>query len=367
MAYERYPRGDNNRYGNSDMDYGRDYGSGRDYTYSSARDYAAADDRYGRGQERGRDRDERYGARDYGYERYGQREQFGRNQSFDRGYGQQREQNRGDYGRSAGGEYHGSYASDGRRFEDVGRYRHADDDNYRGRQQQRGQRDYGRQPQGYDYEERGFFQRAGDEVRSWFGDDEAERRREQDARYDERQYSGGRHDDDYHGWRSSQVAAFDRDYDEYRRENRTKFENEFSAWRTNRQGQRDLLKKVTEHQEVVGSDGTHVGTVDKVRGDRIVLTKNDADAGGRHHSIPSSWISSVDDKVKLSKTAEEAKTAWRDEEQNSAMFGYGDNAGQSTGASRDAAGTTQNRSPTGSTGTTGDGTGNLNRSFSGTY
>jgi osmotically-inducible protein OsmY len=33
-----------------------------------------------------------------------------------------------------------------------------------------------------DDEDRGFFERAGDEVRSWFGDEDAERRREQDTR-----------------------------------------------------------------------------------------------------------------------------------------------------------------------------------------
>ncbi len=121
-----------------------------------------------------------------------------------------------------------------------------------GRQQQSG-RDYGRQPQGYDYEDRGFFARAGDEVRSWFGDEDAERRREADARFDERYYA--QQDHDYNHWRSGQIAALDRDYDEYRSENRTKFQNEFSSWRTEREGQRGLLPKVKEHQEVVGSDG----------------------------------------------------------------------------------------------------------------
>ena len=61
--------------------------------------------------------------------------------------------------------------------------------------------------------------------------------------------------------------------------------------------------------DVVGSDGEHVGTVDKVRGDRIILTKNDPAAGGHHHSIPSSWLESVDGKVTLRKTASEAKAA----------------------------------------------------------
>ena len=382
MVYERYPRSTGSQGDQGgDAGYGRDYGSGRDYTYSSARDYAAA----------GRSNDDRYGRQEYGNQRYGQRAAFDRDRDGDRGgygrperassdwghsdYGRgdggQRFQERGDdrYGRGQRDDYHGSYASDGRRFEDVGRYRDADDDRRR-------ERGYGRQPQGYDYEERGFFQRAGDEVRSWFGDDDAERRREADSRYDERAYrGGGQHDDHYGNWRSSQIAAFDRDYDEYRNENRSRFENEFSTWRTNRQTQRDSLGKVKEHQEVVGSDGTHVGTVDKVRGDRILLTKNDEDAGGRHHSIPSSWLVSVDDKVTLSKTADEAKSAWRDEDRNQAMFGYGDNArggndrsdrndGRDTSA-RSSATSEAGASSTSTSGGTGDT--NLNRSFSGTY
>jgi hypothetical protein len=41
-------------------------------------------------------------------------------------------------------------------------------------------------------DDRGFFDRAGDEVRSWFGDDDAERRRERDARRDEAREAFGR-------------------------------------------------------------------------------------------------------------------------------------------------------------------------------
>ena len=104
--------------------------------------------------------------------------------------------------------------------------------------------------------------------------------------------------------------------------------------------------------EVVGSDGSHVGKVDKVRGDRIILTKNDTDAGGHHHSIPSRWVQSVDDKVTLRKTAEEAKAHWRDEERSGAMFGEG---GRSEGGRDD-----DDRQDWSSAR-------NLNRSFSGTY
>ena len=122
------------------------------------------------------------------------------------------------------------------------------------------------------------------------------------------------------------------------------FDSEFASWRQTRETQRGSLKQAKEHQEVVGSDGAHVGKVDHVRGDRILLTKTDKDAGGHHHSIPSSWIASVDDKVHLSKTAEQAQQAWRDEEQNSGLFGNDRDRDQS-----DERGS------------------NLNRSFSGTY
>lgn len=198
-----------------------------------------------------------------------------------------------------------------------------------------GQRGYS--DQGYD-RDRGFFERAGDEVRSWFGDSEAERRREADMRYDARQ---AQDDDHYTGWRRERIAELDNDYDEYRRENAQRFHSEFNSWRTDRQGQRDGLRRVNEHMEVVGSDGEHVGTVDKVRGDRILLTKTDSDAGGHHHSIPSRWIQSVDDKVTLRKSAAEAQAAWKDEERG-ALFG-----------GRDDQDWNRDR--------------NLNRSFSGTY
>jgi hypothetical protein len=296
-------------------------------------------------------------------------------------------------------------------------------------------------------DDRGFIDRAGDEVRSWFGDEEAERRRRLDERNDERYdrergtryanyapggyrgpdyprnqrsnrdegrsgyargyapyssyypgagedrqfadnpgdsgYGGGdysasgtryngndsRIEDEYrniygrnsfgssrdsdrddphgyHGWRSRQIEAFDRDYDEYRRENQSRFENEFGTWRQNRQGQRDSLRQAKEHQEVLGSDGQHVGTVDHVRGDQILLTKTDKDAGGHHHRIPSAWIARVDDAVHLAKTADEAKRAWRDADETGGLFG-GDRNRDSAG--RDAGHT------------------DLNRSFSGTY
>lgn len=376
MGYERYPRDDNGRSGFED--YGRERG------YSSARDYQAAGlyDRDGRQGEGARDYDrERYGPRHsyqgsqrpgdrYGNDRYGSdRYQGGRDDRYDRDRPTanryvERERYGADAGRDRGEtrEYHGSYGAGGRPFEDYGPYRHADDDRYRGNRQR--QQQPGRPPQGYDYDDRGFFARAGDEVRSWFGDEEAERRREFDSRLDERAYNDRDHD--YHSWRHTQIQSLDRDYDEYRRENRTKFEREFAAWRSTRQTQRDALNTVEEHMDVVGSDGEHVGTVDKVRGDRILLTKTDADAGGRHHSIPSSWLHTVDTKVTLSKTAAEAKATWRDEERNQALFGDDDRASATGQTGQSGQSNTTGAASSASSSASADGT-TLNRSFSGTY
>lgn len=258
-------------------------------------------------------------------------------------------------------------------------------------------------------DDRGFFERAGDEISSWFGDDDAERRREMDerrfrssrpnfqgdddrfdrnARYrdegDRRPYSGrsvggsnygdrfgperayhedrfdrgssqrdvsrqrdftgaaaGIHDPHYADWRRQQIDALDRDYDEYRHENRSRFESDFSNWRTTRQSKREMLGSIREHMQVVGSDDQPVGTVDKVRGDRIVLTK-DGSPDGQHHSIACGMIDRVEgDRVVLDRQADEAKSTWGDENRDRALFERDDD-----------------REP---------GAHILNRSFSGTY
>jgi hypothetical protein len=299
-------------------------------------------------------------------------------------------------GPHSGGKIMGNYGDD----------RSGGGDRWRGQGQGYRDRDPGGGSGGDD---RGFIDRAGDELRSWFGDDEAQRRREADQRRWEqerrmtgrrdndsgrdsgpgsfggggfgtgwgnqagnswnrerpgerggygasgeddrggggRHYargeregwfsdseggergrrpggSGGQSDPYYSEWRRRQIEDLDRDYEEYRREHQSKFEAEFGSWRSKRQGQRQSLGRVTEHMKVVGSDGSPVGTVDKVRGDRIILTKSDAGAGGAHHSVPCSWVESVDDKVMLNKTADEATSEWRSEERSRALFERGD-------------------------------------------
>jgi hypothetical protein len=290
--------------------------------------------------------------------------------------------------------------------------------------------------------ERGFFERAGDEISSWFGDDEAERRREMDERSgsswrgdtrsqgrddyrdqgrsrffgsddrgqrfrDEaprRPYSGrpaerdersresargtfggrsdmdrdrgyrpmtgdygrsssdrferdapdyGRagaavasgvaaaHDRHYSEWRQRQIDEIDRDYDEYRREHQSKFESDFSNWRSARQSKRQMLGQIREHMEVVGSDDQAVGKVDKVRGDRVILTKSDS-PDGQHHSVNCAMIDRVEgDKVFLDRKADEARAMFGNEQRDRALYERDDK-----------------REP---------GAHMLNRSFSGTY
>jgi hypothetical protein len=72
--------------------------------------------------------------------------------------------------------------------------------------------------------------------------------------------------------------------------------------------------QIKEHMEVVGSDGKHVGKVDKVLGSEIELAKFDFGAGLKHHMIPVSWVDHVDDKVCLSLTKDAAKAGWREKD-----------------------------------------------------
>ena len=67
---------------------------------------------------------------------------------------------------------------------------------------------------------------------------------------------------------------------------------------------------IKEHQEVVGSDGGHVGRVDHVRDGQIELAKMDLAGGFKHHMIPVSWVERVDEHVHLNLTKDEAKSRW---------------------------------------------------------
>jgi hypothetical protein len=70
--------------------------------------------------------------------------------------------------------------------------------------------------------------------------------------------------------------------------------------------------RIREHMEVIGADGVHLGTVDKVEGQRIKLTKRDSGEGahrGHHHFIPLSLVAEIEgQKVRLSANSDVAVT-----------------------------------------------------------
>jgi hypothetical protein len=128
------------------------------------------------------------------------------------------------------------------------------------------------------HQDRGFFDRMGDEARSWFRDDDRQYRgtHHEDRTQRERgsgsgygrehgfggfqgdygrsgQSQGGfggrgdwersprnfssHQDDHYRSWRDRQVSALDQDYHDYCREREQQFHQDFDSWRKNRQGQ----------------------------------------------------------------------------------------------------------------------------------
>jgi len=234
--------------------------------------------------------------------------------------------------------------------------------------------------QDYSREHGGFFERMGNEMRSWFGDEEdrdRESRSDRERHREDRrvepfegptsardynpdwkdelnrgkpQMGSDRRDDDfgeskwdrdpyrrttfagsraqsnhedlhYEQWRRRQMEDLDRDYHDYRSERQSRFEDDFGSWRDRRQSKRQMLREVREHMEIVGSDGQPVGTVDRVAGDRIILSRGDPQAGGAHHSLSCTDVERVEDnRVILDCSADKARERWRDESRGRALF-----------------------------------------------
>ena len=249
------------------------------------------------------------------------------------------------------------------------RWRDEDDD----RRPRSWGRDRDDRPYGREGDDRGFFERMGDEMRSWFGDEDRPDRNERDEdrfrpTYGDRDYNPrwrnemrpdssrfgeddrgmprdygredirGRdpyrrtgfagsqarsnHDDPhYMEWRRRQLDDLDRDYGEYRRERQSKFEEDFGGWRNRRQSKREMLRDIREQMEVVGNDGKHVGTIDRIAGDRIILTRSDPESGGVHHSLSCADLDRIEgDRVVLECSADKARERWRDDNRSRALF-----------------------------------------------
>ena len=76
-----------------------------------------------------------------------------------------------------------------------------------------------------------------------------------------------------------------------------------------------------EHMEVIGADDVHVGTVDRLEGDRIKLAKKDSGQGsheGHHHYISTALIADIEgNRIRLSANANVA-VAFEEEADRSA-------------------------------------------------
>ena len=67
--------------------------------------------------------------------------------------------------------------------------------------------------------------------------------------------------------------------------------------------------EIREHMEVVGSDGQHVGTVDRLERGRIRLTRNDDPGGaGEHRAVPLGLVASTEGgQVRLTVPGQQAR------------------------------------------------------------
>ena len=77
------------------------------------------------------------------------------------------------------------------------------------------------------------------------------------------------------------------------------------------------FEDIREHMEVIGADGVHLGTVDRVEDNRIKLIR--ADSGETHHDhhhyIPKGLVAEVEgDKVRLTARADVVEDLFEQEQ-----------------------------------------------------
>ncbi|MFC0203999.1 DUF2171 domain-containing protein [Novosphingobium soli] len=81
------------------------------------------------------------------------------------------------------------------------------------------------------------------------------------------------------------------------------------------------LTKITEHMDIVGADGVHVGTVDKVEGDRIKMTRADSGShGDHHHYISGGLVAAVEGNTVRLSAASDAAVLLEEEQGGGAIF-----------------------------------------------
>ena len=126
--------------------------------------------------------------------------------------------------------------------------------------------------------DRGFFDRARDEARSWVSDRDQDRRAGSDriaadyrrrfgmqgheGQYGDRSTGGfSSQDDHYRSWRNRQMQELDRDYREYCREREQQFHEDFGNWRSNRSRSAQPPQEVAEHGSNASSEGAVTSTL----------------------------------------------------------------------------------------------------------
>ena len=82
------------------------------------------------------------------------------------------------------------------------------------------------------------------------------------------------------------------------------------------------FEDIREHMEVIGADGVHIGTVDRVEENRIKLIRADSGIGHEehHHYIPRGLVAEVEgDKVRLTARGDVVADLFEQEESGSAL------------------------------------------------
>ena len=78
------------------------------------------------------------------------------------------------------------------------------------------------------------------------------------------------------------------------------------------------LDQVREHMQVIDAEGTPLGKVDRIEGDRIKLTRDSSGQGsheGHHHYIPAGLVAEVEgDNVRLSARIGAVESIFQSEE-----------------------------------------------------
>ena len=80
------------------------------------------------------------------------------------------------------------------------------------------------------------------------------------------------------------------------------------------------FEDIREHMEVIGADGVHIGTVDRIEGNRIKLIRADSGVGHQdeHHFIPKGLVAEVEgDKVRLTARGDVVADLFEQEESGS--------------------------------------------------